>query len=79
MNCIAGRLLTVGFSEEDTFWMMSQILECYLPLDYFNIMDGVLVDQKVFTHLVNKYVKDVAKHLKFLDVDISIFSIQWFV
>lgn len=50
-----------------------------MPLDYYNIMDGVLVEQKVFTHLVKQYLKPVFLHLKTLDIEISLFSIQWFV
>jgi len=28
------------------------IIECYLPFDYFEMMVGVLIDQKVFMKLV---------------------------
>ena len=59
--------------------MLSCILECILPIDYFNIMDGVMIDQKVFQHFARAHCKKVIKHLKKLDMDISFFSIQWFI
>ena len=34
-------------SEEEAFWTLNQIIEKYLPLDYYSNMVGVLVDQKV--------------------------------
>ena len=46
MNFIAARLLNC-MKEEEAFWTMAQIVERYLPLDYYSNMIGVLVDQKV--------------------------------
>jgi len=43
MNFIAARLLYC-MKEEEAFWTMTQIVECYLPLDYYSNMIGVLVD-----------------------------------
>ena len=46
VNFIAARLLTC-MKEEEAFWVLNQIIEKYLPLDYYSNMVGVLVDQKV--------------------------------
>jgi hypothetical protein len=37
------------------------IIETYLPFDYFALMIGVLVDQKSFMQLVQKYHSDIYK------------------
>ncbi|CAG9318226.1 unnamed protein product [Blepharisma stoltei] len=79
LNFIVGRLMTIGFSEEESFWMLSQIVETYLPLDYFSIMTGVIVDQKVFGFLLQKKLGRIAKHLDRLEIDPSLYTVQWLV
>ena len=79
MNFIAGRLLSFGFTEEQAFWMLAQILETYLPLDYFSVMTGVLTDQKVFHSLLKLHVPRVAKHLQRHCIDPSMYCVQWLV
>lgn len=51
MNFIAARLLNC-MREEEAFWTLTQIVEQYLPLDYYSNMIGVLVDQKVLQHFM---------------------------
>ena len=46
MNFLCARLLTC-LDEEQAFWVLCQIIEELLPLDYFSNLIGVLVDQKV--------------------------------
>ena len=61
MNFIAGRFLTLGFSEVETFWMLVQVIENYMPFEYFSTMSGVLIDQKVFDYLLRTRLPKVAK------------------
>jgi hypothetical protein len=51
MNFIAGRLRKF-LDEEKTFWVFTMIVENYLPFEYFSMMVGVLIDQKVFMRFV---------------------------
>jgi len=51
MNFIAGRLRKF-LNEEETFWVFTMIVENYLPFEYFSMMVGVLIDQKVFMRFV---------------------------
>ena len=51
MNFIAGRLRKF-LTEEETFWVFTMIVETYLPFDYFAMMVGVLIDQKMFMRFV---------------------------
>ena len=44
MNFIAAHLLQVMSNEEYAFWTLCQMIETYLPLDYFSNFFGVLVD-----------------------------------
>ena len=52
LNFVAGMIL-LFMSEEDAFWLMSTIIECLLPKDYYTkSMLGTYVDQFVFAHMV---------------------------
>jgi hypothetical protein len=43
MNFLTARLLTC-LEEEEAFWVLVQIIECYLPMDHYSSLIGVLVD-----------------------------------
>ena len=42
-------------------------------------MVGVLVDQKIFRDLINQQYPDLKKKFAQLQIDSSLFSLQWFV
>jgi hypothetical protein len=41
-------------SEEEAFWTLVQMVEVYLPIDYYSNLLGVLIDLKVFKDLMNR-------------------------
>ena len=76
MNFIAARLLTC-MKEEEAFWTMSQIVENYLPLDYYSNMIGVLVDQKVLQHYMRKRLPRLCEHLDEVSFSLDLIAFQW--
>jgi hypothetical protein len=78
MNFIVGRLMKY-LSEEETFWVFSMIVESYLPFDYFAMMVGVLIDQKMFMKFVCCEFKNMHSKFTSLGFDPSILAFQWFV
>lgn len=50
------------------------IIEAYLPLDYYAMMLGVLVDQKVFMHIVEESLPGLFKKFKSIGLDASILA-----
>ena len=64
-NFIAGKLLYVIRDEEKVFWIFTQIIECYLPGDFYLLFSGVRKDMKV----IEKIIK---KELKFMDTNIEL-------
>ncbi len=40
-------------SENDGFWLLVQIIEKILPIDYYNSMMGLLIDQKIFLKILD--------------------------
>ena len=79
MNYLGGMLTRVMPNEEEAFWTMWCLFESILPLDYFWLMTEVLVDQKVFILLIQKYKTKLFKHLKKTGLDFALISFQWFV
>ena len=78
MNFIAGRFLTLDFSELESFWLLVQVIERYLPFEYFSTMTGVLIDQKVFDYLLRTRLPRVARLFDNLEINSSLLTVQWF-
>ena len=79
INFIVAVLLKCGFSEEESFWMFNQIIENYIPTSYYNSMFGVILDQKVFDHLLRVKQTKIIRHLEKIGLESSIINIQWFI
>ncbi|CAI2385716.1 unnamed protein product [Moneuplotes crassus] len=78
LNFIAAVLIT-QLSEEQAFWVLCQVIESILPTDYFNLMTGVIIDQRVFEELISEYHPDVHKHFKKHEFQMGSLTTQWFV
>lgn len=79
LNFIVALLLSYGFSEEEAFWMFVQIIEKYLPYEYFTSMSGVVLDQKVFDYLFRIKMPKLCKYMEKLGVESGFFTVQWFI
>ena len=53
-NCIAGKLLVVVNDEEEVFWIFTQIIENYLPGDFYLLFTGVRKDMKIIQEIIKK-------------------------
>ena len=53
-NCIAGKLLLVIKDEEQVFWIFTQIIENYLPGDFYLLFTGVRKDMKIIQEIIKK-------------------------
>lgn len=64
---------------KEAFWFFVSLVENVLPLDYYSSLEGVLVDQRIFTCLIEIQLPEIAKKLRDCNLDCSAFSIPWFV
>ena len=48
--------------EEQAFWMLSSLLESFLPLDYYTKLLGVLVDHNVLNVLIEDRLPEIYEH-----------------
>lgn len=54
-------------------------MESLLPIDYYTNMCGILIDTKVFIHLLSEKLPEVYEHIAMLDLDLSVIMTRWFV
>jgi len=55
------------------------LIERILPDHYTRTLVGSVIDQTVFTHLVELYLPEIHKHMDDLYMDMSTISVPWFV
>ncbi|KRX00228.1 Rab-GTPase-TBC domain [Pseudocohnilembus persalinus] len=79
MNFIASFLLQQNFNEEQCFWILANVLEEILPLDYYTNMTGAVIDKKAFQDILDAYNPQVSDKLSELELDLTIFCTNWFV
>lgn len=79
LNFIVALLLSLNFSEEEAFWIYVQIIEKYLPLEYFTSMSGVILDQKIFDYLFRIKLQKLCKFMEKHGVESCLFTVQWFI
>uniref|UniRef100_A0A914Y8S2 Rab-GAP TBC domain-containing protein n=1 Tax=Panagrolaimus superbus TaxID=310955 RepID=A0A914Y8S2_9BILA len=66
--------------EDDAFWFLVAVVEYLQPPEYYTpTLKGAVIDQKVLTDIVQEKVPKVWNHLKQLGVDLSIFTLPWFL
>eukprot|EP01119_Soliformovum_irregulare_P023356 TRINITY_DN8143_c0_g1_i7.p1 TRINITY_DN8143_c0_g1~~TRINITY_DN8143_c0_g1_i7.p1 ORF type:complete len:485 (-),score=130.11 TRINITY_DN8143_c0_g1_i7:30-1484(-) len=78
MNFIAAALL-VFMTEEESFWMLSHIVEQILP-NYFNkSLSGSRVDARILSHYLKKRIPKLFKHFQKINLELSVFCTHWFL
>ena len=65
--------------EEEAFWVFAQIIEHYLPINYYSEMAGIIVDQIILNKLISVYFPEVYSLLDKLSFDLGPITLQWFV
>ena len=78
MNFLVAMLLHV-LSEEEAFWVLCQLIESILPMDYYTIMTGVLIDVRWIESFLAENLKPISKHLKKVQFDLNSVLWEWIV
>jgi Rab-GTPase-TBC domain len=65
--------------EEETFYIVTHLIENIIPPDYYNSMTGVLCDDKLLDFLMKMKVRRLKDKMVEMGVQTSIFSVQWLV
>ena len=59
MNFLAGLAILVTRTEEESFWILSRLVEDMCPQYYAQNLIGVQVDARVFSQLASVHVKEL--------------------
>ena len=78
LNFITAMLLQ-HLNEEEAFWVLCQVIEYMLPLDYYTTMTGVIIDQRSLELLIKSKFASVSRHLSVVEFDCQAIIFQWFV
>jgi hypothetical protein len=78
MNIITSVFL-LYLKEEDAFWLLATLIERILPENYSKTLVGSVIDQTVFESLVEEHLGDVWRRMREIGVELSMFSVPWFV
>lgn len=49
-------------SEEEAFWMITQLLESFIPIDYYCKMAGAIIDQNILSAMIEDKMPDLFYH-----------------
>ena len=49
-------------SEEEAFWMLTMLIESFIPLDYYSKMVGAMVDHNILNQLIEDKLPDMWAH-----------------
>ncbi|XP_072315716.1 TBC1 domain family member 2A-like [Eucyclogobius newberryi] len=80
LNRIAGLLLLVLGSEEDTFWALKAVVENIMPPGYFTpSLVGSQADQFVLKDFLSEKLPRLSTHLDRYGVDVSSATFTWFL
>ncbi|XP_071135491.1 TBC1 domain family member 2B-like isoform X1 [Mytilus edulis] len=67
-------------SEEEAFWNLVAIVDFLMPRDYYSkTLLAAQVDQRVLKDLLHDKLPRLYNHFEQLDVDISLFTFNWFL
>lgn len=78
-NKIVAYLLNRGFTEEEAFWILVQLTETVLPLDYYTNFASLVIIKQVLDYLLKYKMPKLYKHFKSIDFEISLVGFQWFI
>lgn len=80
-NFIVGRLLKIIEDEEKIFWILVQIIEYILPINYFSEMAGVMIDVDILVCILEQIyecdLKNKMKEGSYMFIKNILF--QWFL
>lgn len=80
MNLITASLLLITPTAEDTFWLLTSMIEVILPQHYYD--HGLMAsraDQAVLRQYISQVLPKLSDHLENLGVELEALTFQWFL
>ena len=78
-NQIVYFLLSMGFEEEEAFWILCFVLEQLMPALHYRKVVSILVDSRVILGVIRRRQVKLYNVISRLKVDLNIKVINWFI
>ena len=78
MNIVTSVFL-LFLKEEDAFWLLATLCERIMPEHYSKTLVGAVIDQSCFEALVGEYLPELSRKFSDMGIELSMFSVPWFV
>lgn len=72
-------LLRNGYSEHEAFWLITQLIEKVLPVDFYFDMRVVMALVASLNHLLEQGLPSFVKYAKEIELSPEIFLVEWLV
>ncbi|KAI0136828.1 TBC domain-containing protein [Xylariales sp. AK1849] len=80
MNLITANLLLIMPSTEETFWILTSMVEHILPEGYYDrSLLACRADQHVLRQYVSQVLPKLSQHLEDLSIELETLTFQWFL
>ena len=80
MNQIAACLLLIMPSSEETFWVLTSMIENIMPAKYYDhSLLASRADQTVLRQYVSEILPSLASHFEALGIELEALTFQWFL
>lgn len=79
MNVLAYFFITMGFNEEESFWILTYVIENLIPHGYYTNMVAVISDISLLKHLFTVILPLLVSHFRKNMIDINHFLLPWFL
>lgn len=79
LNYIAGLILLATKNEEESFWLLKNLIENLLPNYYVRNMEGLLTDMAVLDELVKVKEPLIYRHIQAIGMPWAVTTTKWFI
>ena len=71
----------IYITQEEVFWIFTQIIECILPVNFFSQMAGVMIDSTILNKMIQIYIPDLYQFLKVNNYEFFLTNVtyKWFL
>ena len=79
MNYLVAYLLINNVGEEETFWVMTALIENVLNDDFYKDLSTVSITIQIFSDVLPMMFPEMAREMKEVGMDCSLFVVTWYV
>lgn len=79
LNYVVGYLLTHGYSEQESFWILVHLIEEVLPADYYVDMGPIICMSNVLKDIISELLSELPSVFERTGFELSMIVVPWLV